>query len=274
MAKAFSIVSWNVEHFKGDPARVKRVVDFLNHKNGGNKPDIFALYEIKASKVYSALVNKMSGYTFHITEGPQNQEILLGVKSDITALFSQKQEFKTGNTYLRPGALLSVHKDSKDYALLFLHLKSMTDAAGFGIRDEMLHRATKFRRKLEKAMDATKWSSNYLFTGDLNTMGLEYPYNKDIEAPIELKRLKGRASYAKMNILTKNHPHTFFNGSGSSLPKSDLDHVVASKHMNFKQFNGCDVSVRGWVDQSTDTQKDKWIEKYSDHSLLYMEVQK
>ncbi|MFH2049269.1 MAG: endonuclease/exonuclease/phosphatase family protein [bacterium] len=274
MAKAFSIVSWNVEHFKDDPSRVNRVVDFLNHKNGGNKPDIFALYEVEAADVYTALVNKMPGYTFHITEGVQYQEILIGVKSNITAFFTQKDEFKTGNTYLRPGALLAVNMDNINYAILFLHTKSLTDAAGFGIRDEMLHRATKFRKKLEKAMNVPEWSSKYLFTGDLNTMGLEYPYNKDIEAELELKRLKGRAGFYKMNILTKNQPYTFFNGSGSNIPKSNLDHVVASSNMKFKQFNGCDVSVRGWVDQATDAQKDNWIKNYSDHSLLYMEVQK
>jgi hypothetical protein len=29
MAKAFSVASWNVEHFKGDPERVGRVVALL-----------------------------------------------------------------------------------------------------------------------------------------------------------------------------------------------------------------------------------------------------
>ncbi len=33
MAKAFSIASWNVEHFKGDPTRTDRVIQFLKDQN-------------------------------------------------------------------------------------------------------------------------------------------------------------------------------------------------------------------------------------------------
>lgn len=274
MAKAFSLASWNVEHFKGDPARVNRVVDFLASKKGGNKPDVFALYEVEGSKIFPALVTKMPGYSFHITEGPQTMEILVGVKGNITAFFTQKQSFKTGNTYLRPGALLTIVVAGRKYPILFLHAKSSQEAVGFGIRDEMLKRATGFRRKIEKATGLAKWSSDYMFLGDLNTMGLDYPYKKDIEADIELKRLDGRAKYAKMTRLKKNFGATWFNGSSSKYPPSDLDHVVASRHMKFKLFNGSPVSVRGWVDQSTDTKKDNWIDRYSDHSLLYLEVQK
>lgn len=274
MAKAFSLASWNVEHFKGNPARVNRVVDFLVDKRGGNKPDVFALYEVEGKLVYPALVKKMPGYSFHLTEGPQTMEILVGVKGNITAFFTQKQEFKTGNTYLRPGALLTITVAGKQYPILFLHTKSSPAAVGFGLRDEMLKRATGFRRKIEKAAGLPKWSSDYMFVGDLNTMGLDYPYKKDIEADVELKRLDGRAKYAKMTRLAKDAKATWFNGSGSKYPPSDLDHVVASKHMKFKLFNGSPVSVRGWVDQNTDAQKDNWINRYSDHSLLYLEVQK
>jgi len=273
MAKAFSIASWNVEHFKGDPSRVNRVVDFLKDSKGGNKPDVFALYEVEGKQVYSALVGKLPGYSFHITEGPQVQEILVGVKSNITAFFTQRLEFKSGNTFLRPGALLSIHVGGRDYAILFLHTKSADEPIGFGIRDNMLSKATKFRSKLEKAQGLSKWSSRYLFLGDLNVMGMEYPYDRDIRPDTELKRLDGRAKRAKMRRLSKNAPHTFWNGTGSSLPPSDLDHIVASSNVSFKLFNGHSVSVRGWTDGPTAGKKDSWIAKYSDHCLLYTEVQ-
>jgi len=32
MARLFSLASWNAEHFKGDPTRVRRVVDYLPKK--------------------------------------------------------------------------------------------------------------------------------------------------------------------------------------------------------------------------------------------------
>jgi len=43
MAKAFSLVSWNVEHFKGKPERVARVVALIGEQN----PDVFALLELE-----------------------------------------------------------------------------------------------------------------------------------------------------------------------------------------------------------------------------------
>ncbi len=272
MKKAFSIASWNVEHFKGQTNRVNRVVDFLIDKDGGNKPDVFALYEVEGKDVYSALATKMAGYTFHITEGAQSQEILVGISNKLTAFFTQRIEFKTGNNFLRPGALLTVKKNDIDYTILFLHTKSMTSPVGFGLRDEMLSRATKFRRKMEKKNEMPKWSSKYLFMGDLNTMGLEYPFDKDIASTIELDRLDGRAKYAKMRRLIKSADNTFWNGTRSSYPKSDLDHVVASNNLTFKSFGEASVSVRGWVTKDSDAEADTWISQYSDHSLLYMEV--
>lgn len=272
MAKVFSLASWNVEHFKGDPNRVSRVVDFLNHSAGGNRPDIFALYEVEGKEVYSALVAKMPGYSFHITEGPQTQEILVGVKSNVTAFFTQKIEFKSGNAYLRPGALLSIRKDNSDYSILFLHTKSSTAPVGLGLRDDMFTKAIKFRRKLEKATGTAKWASRYMFLGDLNTMGMDYPYQKSIAADIELKKLNKESKKARMVRLDKTAPNTWFNGSTSSLPPSDLDQVIASDNLNFRTFSSAQVSVRGWVNKTTNSAKDDWIARYSDHSLLYLEV--
>src|SRR4030067_2464728 len=103
-------------------------------------PDLFALYEVESSEVYTTLVSKMPNYHFHITEGPQTQEILVGEKKTLTAFFTQKVEFKSGNTYLRPGALLTVRFSGKDYPILFLHTKSSTKPIGLGLRDDMFER--------------------------------------------------------------------------------------------------------------------------------------
>jgi hypothetical protein len=35
-----------------------------------------------------------------------------------------------------------------------------------------------------------------------------------------------------------------------------------------------EVDVRGWVNQQTAAAKDQWIRNFSDHSLLYLEVQR
>ena len=73
MAKAFSVASWNVEHFKsqGVSSRVEDVVEFL----AGQRPDVFALYEVEGREVFDALTKLMPEYTFHITEGQQVQQM-------------------------------------------------------------------------------------------------------------------------------------------------------------------------------------------------------
>ena len=274
MAKAFSVASWNVEHFKSDPSRTNQVISFLKDQ----KPDVIGIYEVEGATVFAEVTAQFPTYTFQITEGPQTQEILVGFKSTLSVFLTQKVEFKSGTTAMRPGLLATITLDGARYSLLFLHLASLNQPRGFGLRDDMAIRAIKFRKTLDKA---TGGNANYIFLGDLNTMGLGYPYDKSIDAAIELKRWDSRASkYYDMRRLVKSHDVTWSNGSGSSIPDSNLDHVYASKHLTFKQFTrpsdggSADVDVRGWVNQASALDKDKWIQGYSDHCLLYFEVQK
>jgi endonuclease/exonuclease/phosphatase family metal-dependent hydrolase len=273
MTKAFSVASWNVEHFKGDNSRIERVIGFLKKQ----APDVFALYEVEGSVVFQALMNTIKEYTFHITEGPQVQEILIGVRQGITAFFTQKLEFKSGASAMRPGALLTITVDGEHYPILFLHTASGNDPRGLGLRDDMLIRACDFRKVLNKtSKKASGVGANYIFLGDLNTMGMEYQFvtGKNISTADELTKLGKQAAKVKMRLLTKTAPATWSNGSKSSIPPSNLDHVIAADHLQFTQFNGCDVSVRGWAEQTSPAKQDEWIAQYSDHSLLYFEVQK
>lgn len=77
--------------------------------------------------------------------------------------------------------------------------------------------------------------------------------------------------------LSKTHDTTWTGGSQSELPDSNLDHVYASKNLSFRQYpneHGVlkDVDVRGWVNH-IGVDRDRWLHDYSDHSLLYFEVQ-
>lgn len=268
MAKAFSLASWNVEHFENVSSRVDRVVTFLT-----NLPslDVFALYEVEGAEVFGELVSRMPGYTFHITEGPQTQEILLGVKPSLSAFFTQKLEFKAGIQFLRPGALLTVTVDSKHYPILFLHTKSGTEPIGLGLRDDMFKRAIEFKQVLDNVEGG---NANYMFLGDLNTMGMNYTYlrERDIEGAQEISKLAEFADRG-MRMLTKDEPVTWWNGSDNYLP-SNLDQVVAAKHMTFKAFSGTDVTVQGWPKEPTLAGQLAWIDSHSDHGCLYLEVQK
>jgi len=138
----------------------------------------------------------------------------------------------------------------------------------------MLTRAIQFRKVLNKS-ETSPNGANYLFMGDLNTMGMYYPYDASIHVDVELKRNDNLASrYYGMKRLKKSHLYTYCNGSNSSIPKSDLDHVYASKHLQFRKFAESEVQVSGWVDTSSDAELDKWIQDYSDHSLMYLEIVK
>ncbi|NOT31002.1 MAG: endonuclease/exonuclease/phosphatase family protein [Planctomycetes bacterium] len=272
MTKAFTLASWNVEHFKDDPTRVDRVVNFLKLQD----PDVFGLYEVEGKEVFTVLTTKMPTYSFHITEGPETQEILVGVRNTLTSFVTQKIEFRSGTTHMRPGALLTLTIAGKNYTVLFLHVASGNDPRGMGLRDDMLVRACDFRKVLDKADKAAGGAgrANYLFVGDLNTMGMRYPFNKSIGADVELQKLAKEAKRVKMHSLSKDAPATWSNGSQSSIPPSNLDHVVAADHLAFKAFGTASVNVRGWPKEPTVAKQDKWIADFSDHGLLFLEVRR
>lgn len=72
-----------------------------------------------------------------------------------------------------------------------------------GLRDDMLYRAVKFRHTLDKGA-GRKHKANYIFLGDLNTMGMGYPFHKDIDAETELRKWDLRARrYYGMHRLKK-----------------------------------------------------------------------
>jgi endonuclease/exonuclease/phosphatase family metal-dependent hydrolase len=272
MAKLFSVASWNVEHFHNDLSRIQRVVDFLN----AQKPDVFGLYEVEGKTVCDSLTATMPDYTFQITEGDQTQEILIGVRKTLTAFITQRVEFKSGTTHMRPGQLVTIRKDDDYYALLFLHLASGSDPRGMGLRDDMLDRAMEFRKPLDKTAGGAG-KARYIFLGDLNTMGMNYPFDRDVSTTLELQKWDGVAAKRGMRRLVKTHDFSWSNGSKSRIKPSNLDHVFASSNLKFNQFQRPDgshaeVAVRGWTTESTVAKQDEWIKKYSDHSLVYFEV--
>ena len=110
--------------------------------------------------------------------------------------------------------------------------------------------------------------------GDLNTMGMEYMFlrDRDIEADQEIARLESFAAARDMRVLDKDAPATWWN-AGESLPPSNLDHVVAADHLEFRKFGQSDVTVLGWPKLGSEAEQENWIESFSDHGMLYFEVQ-
>ena len=287
MAKVFSIASWNVEHFKKttdpDINRIQRVVKFIAGNDGGPSsiPDIFVLYEVEGKEVYQDFMSEFPDHRFHMTEGKQTQEIFIGVHRKFQTFSTQRLEFKTGREYLRPGLLLAVRAGGVDYALLFLHIKSGGNTEDFGLRDAALMHAFNLKRSLDKASGG---NANFIFLGDLNTMGIDdpVPYSKKMDLPSEdeIIRIASWAKRRHMLLLSKektlingsDKEVTWYNGSRNYVP-TNLDHVVASEHLKIRgQGNrSSPVSLLGWPKLAR-TEWSNWFTKYSDHALLYFEV--
>ncbi len=265
MAKKFSLLSWNIENFglqKTDKTQIVQTIKSLN-------PDIFALLEVVGADVWRYMFDEFPNHSFFITEGEQSQEILIGVHKRLKVFLTQRDEFKSGRSSLRPGAFLSFKSGAEIYTVLFLHLKSLPDPEGFGLRDTMLGHAFRLKGALDDAAGGAG-KANFIMMGDLNTMGLSYPYNGDIAADVELKRLSYRAGRRYMRLLPKNDHRTWTDGDGHY---SDLDHVVASSQIEFNSWAGANVKVIGWNKYAEDSVEfASFVEKVSDHCALYCEV--
>lgn len=283
MPKLFSVASWNVEHFKNKESRVQRVIEFLKGMHNGpvHLPDIFALYEVEGKDIFHPFMRAFPDYHFHLTEGKQTQEIFVGIHKKLQTFSTQRIEFKTQRDYQRPGLLLSVHLDSKYYPILFLHIRSGSKTEDFGLRDAALNHAFNLKMALDKRSDEP---SNFIFLGDLNTMGIDdpVPYSKELNfsADEEVERLGDWADKREMKLLDKeaieihgvNREVTWYNGSDHYEP-TNLDHVIASNHLNIHDQDGTlnSVSILGWP-QLPREQWNYWFNQFSDHAMMYFEV--
>lgn len=267
------VLSWNVEHFKSHgtgtrAGRVTRVADLVKAEG----PDVFALMEVEGSTVFNEFTQKFPGWSFAVTEGDQVQEILIGWRPGLSAFMTQRNEFKRGNTSLRPAALLTVTSSAQTrLSLLFSHLKSFPSPEGFGLRDAMFEKV----RSLKDAIDrGTNETCQFILVGDLNTMGLNLTYSgKDLSGAEELTRIDKILGGKKLRRQPKSHSATFNNGSASSYPPADLDHVYASDNCQLLEASpGVTVRVAGWAEQTSPAQVDQWIAAFSDHAPLIFTV--
>jgi endonuclease/exonuclease/phosphatase family metal-dependent hydrolase len=268
----FSVLSWNIEKFAGGDARLKNVAAHIK----GQDPDVFGLLEIMNADVKALMEREFPDYDFALTDGPEVQEILVGWrrKKFDQAAFTQKRDFNVGNPALRPGALLSLRVGTDWYNVLYLHTDSGTDAPAFGNRAEMFGKTWKLKNAIDKKLGGAA-AGNLIVLGDLNTMGLMFPRSvkrfERVDAPTEVEALGEAAQKAGMVLLAKDRSATWKGGAG----ESNLDHVLASAALGFKNFGTsaapANVRVLGW-NQFNGAQQANYLKEISDHSSLYVEV--
>jgi len=270
----FSLLSWNVEKFSGEEAQLASVAAHIR----GLNPDVFGLFEVENVNIIALIGQHLPEYDYSLTDGPQNKEILVGVRRNKfqQTVFVQKREFKVFNPSLRPGALLTLTLAGEFYSILFLHTDSGTEAPDFGNRNEMFEKIWKLKKALDnQAPGNTK--ARFIAVGDLNTMGLQFPRRKKSDVRVseadEIKALEAFAQSSKMKLLPKELAQTFNNLTVTS----NLDHILATDNLAFEQQGANDgqpffVRVTGWQQLAGDARRD-FIENISDHCSLYCEIQ-
>ena len=279
---AFTFALWNVEHFKDNPGRMKIVADELKAAHpAGKEIDVFGILEVEALNIVNLITEHFPNYDFHLTDGPQVQEILIGVKRGRFSqkVFTQKREFKAGNEFLRPGHLVALREMSNDKwtQMLFLHTDSGVDASGFGNRYKMFESVAKMRKALAKqAQDLDR----LIVLGDLNTMGLHYPKRSKVVVTGS-EEIAELAKFTSLSLASKDVDATW-KDANRRIKDSNLDHVLHSPGLALADLgtgtptslfatSPVKIHTAGWPKKSGAVQDD-FVRNISDHAILVGET--
>jgi endonuclease/exonuclease/phosphatase family metal-dependent hydrolase len=271
----FSALSWNVERFNATPQRSKRVADHIRKR----QPDVFAILEVTEKDAIRNMVrDRFAAYDFGFTDSKRTLDILVGFKRGKfdQAFYTQRREFRAGSLDMRPGALATVRLGNTMHHVLFLHTDRGTGKADYANRQAMFRKIW----SLKKALDGIDGSKTRLIVmGDLNTMGRRKAAGvSGVTAEKEIAQLDADAAAAGLVMLPKTADDTW-RGSASSTRASNLDHVLATKNLDFRVLGqtssggSAKVIVDGWNQLTNSPAKLKdFIENISDHSALFVEV--
>ena len=260
-----SIFSWNVHNLR-DEAHAKRVVAHIRQSD----PDIFGLAEVIGESAYQYVAKEFPDHNFYMTYGRQSQEMLIGVRITQQVFFSQKTEFQSGNTFLRPAALVTIMGSDNPLNILFVHPKSFQQPLDLGLRDDFFRRVCSLKQKLD---EKAKGGARFIVCGDMNIMGMHYMEKFLIKEDDEFVHVSNELGDCGLLCLDKSTHSTYYGGRRVA----DLDHVfVSGLVIPVKQQDGdrrFEVSVRGW-NQYPDgsVERKEFIENVSDHCALYFEV--
>ena len=269
-------MSWNVKQFRGNHHRTRQIIDQIEDL----EPDVFGIIEFLAKDQVSTILNDdfFKDYNFAFTDSKEEIEIFIGWKKNkfSQAVFTQRRELQVGKVTMRPGALLSLKEtsDSKFTNLLFLHTDSGKEFADFSNRQMMLQKVWDMNNKLTEIQNAPR----LVVLGDLNTMGRKKlsVAKPTISKKTEIEDLEAEAEEFGMQVLKKSHDLTYRSLGGSL--RGDLDHVIASKDLEFEEFsdpkspnNPHKIQVKGWIELDG-TGQDDFIKFISDHCVIYGEI--
>ncbi len=280
----FVFASWNVEAFRSDdPKRIEALFAWLAYGHPEQKPiDVFGIMEVESTNLLAIAALNFPQYDFHLTDGAQNKEIVIGVRRDAfdQVAFTQRREFKSGNAYMRPGSLVSLReKGAMNFThLVFLHAPAMSDPDGFGARAVTFENLAKLKSTFDAGEQAylkdPEAEARIIALGDFNTAGLRFPSQRkgDIKVTSE-DEIAALEDVTDLKLQAKSVDETWIGGRG----RSDLDHVMTSGSVSLRTLGDREdgqpfvVSVRGWPELEGAKRK-AFQETISDHALLIGEV--
>ena len=269
-------MAWNVKQFRGNQDRTRQIIKHVEDL----EPDVFGIIEFLAKDQVNTILNDdfFKDYNFAFTDSKEEIEIFIGWKKDkfSQAVFTQRRELQVGKITMRPGALLSLKETSDDKFtnLLFLHTDSGKEFADFSNRQMMFQKAWDMNSKLTKIQDEPR----LVVLGDLNTMGRKKlsVAKPTISKNTEIEDLKKEAEEFDMHVLEKSQDLTYRSLGGSL--RGDLDHVIASKDLEFEEFSDANspnnphkIQVKGWIELDG-TDQYNFIKFISDHCIIYGEI--
>jgi hypothetical protein len=259
MKKLFSIAFWNLEHFNRDDKRTRAALRLVRDQHA----DVFSVCEINNRIICAELVEEMPDYQFMISSAPQTQELFVGAKKTFNFYFSERVHYH----------LAGIQLSLPECIVLFLRTKQGLESVELGPRRDIFRRAMEYMNWCEKSIhdDSVPFPPKFIFLGSLNARGDSNPLGREIDPAVELEKLDKKAKQLHLKRLTKNSHFTWWKGQDST--KSDLDHVIASEDLAFCKFIEADIDVRGWPKLDTESHQIQWIRKYSEHGILYFEVE-
>ena len=275
---SFKFMSWNVKHFRGGTeSRIENVDDHI----GAEDPDVFGIIEFQAKDIARRIITEYyDEYDFGMTDSKMGLDFLIGWRRGKfqQVIYTQRRDFMAGNINLRPGGLLSLQEEGNTAFtnMLFLHTDSGNKTKDYNARQAMFAKIFSLKRAIE-GLEIQDGNARLVVLGDLNTMGrAKTATTPTIRAAKEIEDLEQDALAAGMRLLSKSHEKTWSNKSGSK--KSDLDHVIASDDLGFREFyfvddpdNVFEIEVDGWNNLTGNARK-SWVENISDHCALIGEV--
>lgn len=277
----FTFMSWNVRMYKGSRPRLEEADRLISKYS----PDVLGLIEFKAKRQARELMfDRFPEYDFAVTDSKGGLEMIVGFRRGKfkQVIWTQRFDFNNAPRSLRPGALVSVNYAGQWYSLLYLHTDSGTAKKDYGNRWKAFNKIWKLEEALKQSSATGK--PNLIILGDLNTMGK----GSTLTGAQEIEQLERKARQNGMYMLTKDTSETWHQwGKGprgnrrklkvselASAMRSDLDHVIASKDLDFVA-HGDDaqsaIHVEGWQ-QLNGSDRVDYLWSLSDHSALFGEV--